>query len=163
MKSMLTLSLQAETVDELLAKLVSLSALFGARLNTVPTPAAVLPTVISAPADPNSTVTVTSDVPTSPTVVTMPNNIPSSLTQAVQNAQAVQTAPVSPLPTAPAPTYDAQTLAFACGTLMDMPGGEKAVQDLMEKYGVKNSGLFALPPEQYGAFAADLRAKGVTV
>jgi hypothetical protein len=63
------------------------------------------------------------------------------------------------LPTT-APTYAMEQLAVAATQLMDS-GRQPEVLNLLAKFGVPS--LMALPKEQYGAFATQLRGMGAKI
>ena len=68
---------------------------------------------------------------------------------------AIPEAPV--VPTQQTPAYTLEQLAVAATPLMDSGKGDALVA-LLHQFGVDS--LVALPAEQYGAFAADLRGLG---
>ncbi len=77
----------------------------------------------------------------------------------------VSSMPVSTVPTAAAvpvaeTAYTIDQLAVAASTLMDA-GNAAELQEILMKFGVQ--ALTQLPKEQYGAFAAALREKGVKI
>jgi len=93
-------------------------------------------------------------------------------TPAAPAASAAPAAPVAPaatpavtpaaqttttIPPTAAPTYTLDQLARAGATLAQMNKMEQALA-LLNKYGVQS--IHALKPEQYGAFATELRALG---
>ncbi len=69
-------------------------------------------------------------------------------------------APINPVPVGAAPTYTIDALARAGATLVQLGKMDDAVA-LLAKYGVPT--VNQLKPEQYGAFATDLRALGAQV
>lgn len=68
--------------------------------------------------------------------------------------------PASPVPVAVAPTYTLDALARAGATLAQSGKMEEALA-LLARYGVQT--VNQLKPEQYGAFATELRALGAQV
>ena len=70
---------------------------------------------------------------------------------------AVIPAPVSPVPIATAPTYTLDMLARAGATLAQAGKMDQAL-DLLARYNIKT--VSQLKPEQFGAFATELRALG---
>lgn len=161
---MITLSFAAETMEELCEKLSSMNSFFSLDAQTahvpqnignaapVPTPAPVPVPAAAVPASfPAATV---SAAPVSAPVAPVP--------APAAPVPVVPTPPAVP-PTAPAPAYDLDTLARACGQLVDA-GRLEQVQALMAQYGIEaGQGLTSMRPEYYGAFAAALRQMGVTI
>ena len=70
---------------------------------------------------------------------------------------AVAPAPVNPVPIASAPSYTLDMLARA-GAILAQAGKMDQAMALLTKYGIAT--VSQLKPEQYGAFAAELRALG---
>ena len=67
--------------------------------------------------------------------------------------------PATAIPVAPAKQYTKDELMMAASQLMDSnPNNQAALVALLPKYGVKS--FMELQPDQYGAFATDLRALG---
>lgn len=66
-------------------------------------------------------------------------------------------APVNPVPVAAAPSYTLDALARA-GAVLAQSGKMEQALALLTKYNVQT--VNQLKPEQYGAFAAELRALG---
>ncbi|MDR0434627.1 MAG: hypothetical protein LBH21_06135 [Gracilibacteraceae bacterium] len=101
--------------------------------------------------------------PASPTAQAIPATPAYLATPAFPMAPAapppVSPTPVSPLPAA-APAYTLESLSRAGASLANSGQTEQALA-LLTKYGVQS--VTQLPPEQYGAFATDLRALGVQV
>lgn len=77
----------------------------------------------------------------------------------IQPTQPVQVQQPIPIPTA-APQYTLDMLSRAGASLADSGKRDQLIATL-QKYGVNN--LTALPPEQYGALANDLRALGAVI
>ncbi len=116
--------------------------------------------------------------PTRSTVVTPPMTapvtplapVPMAPAAPVTPAAAVPTAPVAPapVPTAPvapvvptgAPTYTLEQIA-AAGTALVDAGKMDALLALLGRYGVDS--ITKIKPEQYGAFATDLRTLGAQI
>lgn len=116
--------------------------------------------------------------PTRSTVVTPPMTapvtplapVPMAPAAPVTPAAAVPTAPVAPapVPTAPAapavptgaPTYTLEQIA-AAGTALVDAGKMDALLALLGRYGVDS--ITKIKPEQYGAFATELRALGAQI
>lgn len=72
-----------------------------------------------------------------------------------------QPSPVQPgIPVGNAPAYTIDQLQIAVGALMDAGKGPQ-LQGLLQKYQVQR--MPDLKPEQYGAFAADLRGLGAQI
>ena len=72
-----------------------------------------------------------------------------------------QPSPVQPaMPVGNAPAYTIDQLQIAVGALMDAGKGPQ-LQGLLQKYQVQR--MPDLKPEQYGAFAADLRGLGAQI
>jgi len=99
-------------------------------------------------------------------------NTPPSTVPTAQLAAPTNTAPAAPTNTAPAapantvpttvPTYTLEQLSVAATQLMDAPGHSmEELTALLAQFGVQ--ALTQLPPEQYGAFATLLRAKGARI
>ncbi|MCI8388991.1 MAG: hypothetical protein HFE63_11090 [Clostridiales bacterium] len=98
-----------------------------------------------------------------PTNPTMPvHGVPLSATAAQPAAPAADPIPVVPtaaIPTA-APQYTLEMIATAGTALMDTGKMEQLMQ-LLTKFGITN--LTQLAPENYGAFANELRALGAAI
>ncbi|MBT2696380.1 hypothetical protein J7E79_02875 [Bacillus sp. ISL-40] len=86
----------------------------------------------------------------------VPNVVP------VQQAPAVQQPPVQQPQAVPtsAPSYSMDQLAVAATQLMDA-GRQPELLSLLASFGVPS--LMALPKEQYGAFATQLRGMGANI
>ena len=138
---MIKLSICAETVEEFSAKITELSAMFSPNTAYIKTPAEPVP-VVPAP--------VPAPIPVASTPAPAPAPVP----------VAPAPAPAPVVPTAPAPTYDLETLARACGQLVDAKR-DAEVKGLLAQYGI--SALTDLRPEYYGAFAAALRQMGAVI
>lgn len=94
--------------------------------------------------------------PAAPSVVPMP-----AMPSPTSAAPSVAPAPAAPatVPTV-APSYSLDQLAVAATQLVDAGRREELVQ-LLASFGVQ--ALTALPKEQYGAFATQLRAMGAKI
>ncbi len=117
--------------------------------SSAPVPA---PKPVPAPAVPVSV------APPAPTVPT-PAPIPVAAPVAAPAAPAAPVPAVPPQPVVPtsAPQYTYEMLFNAAAALMGQNKGPQ-LQQLLAKYGIQR--LPDLPPEQYGAYATDLRALG---
>jgi hypothetical protein len=105
------------------------------------------PTVITPPVDPAATApTVAAPVAPATPAATAAPIIP------------INTA-ATPVPTA-APTITLEQLAHA-GAALGQAGKIEQCKALLAKYGVQ--AVLQLPPEQYGAFATELRALGAQI
>lgn len=78
---------------------------------------------------------------------------------AVSEAAVIQ-APVNPVPIAAAPSYTLDALARA-GAVLAQSGKMEQALALLAKYGIQT--VNQLKPEQYGAFATELRALGAQI
>lgn len=132
--------------------------------NPAPAPAAVNPTAVQSP------------VAAPAAVATVPSAMPAPVSPASSNpASAVAPAPAAPAPIAPAPvapaaapaavptaapTYTLDALARA-GAALAQAGKMQEALALLAKYGVQT--VNQLKPEQYGAFATELRALGAQI
>ena len=118
-------------------------SVFGATINNLldaPAPAEQLSPVSGAPAD----------IPITPA---MPFAMPPT-------QQPVLQTPVPALIPTSAPTYTMEQLAVAATQLVDA-GRRTELVSLLASFGVQ--ALTALPKEQYGAFATQLRAMGAKI
>jgi len=117
-----------------------------------PTPAPVTPppAVNPTPEAPATAATTPTAPAVTPTVPTTPPTPP-----AVPTAPSVEQPPATP-PTA-APTYSLEQLAQAGATLVQI-GKMNECLALMKKYGIE--AISQLTPDQFGAFATELRALG---
>ncbi len=70
------------------------------------------------------------------------------------------TTPAAAIPLAGAPTYSLEQIAKAGSALLDA-GKMESLQALLTKYGIQ--AITQLQPEQYGAFATELRALGAQI
>ena len=152
---MFTLSLQAETMEELGNQLTRISALFGVTPPAQPAVPAATVAPIGADIPPVNTIPA---APAAPAPVVTADVAPA--VPATPAVPAAQTAPPSALPTAAVPTYTLESLAAACGTLVDA-NRAKEVQALIAAYGATK--LTEVPQAQYASFAAALRQKGVVI
>lgn len=107
-----------------------------------PVPAPVVPVSVAPPAP----------APTVPTRAPIPVTAP-----VMPPAAPVPAAPPQPVVPTSAPQYTYEMLFNAAAALMGQNKGPQ-LQQLLTKYGIQR--LPDLPPEQYGAYATDLRALG---
>lgn len=112
-----------------------------------PTPAAV-----AASPQPAVPVSVAPPAPTVPPQATAPIAAP-----VAPPAAPVPAAPPQPVVPTSVPQYTYEMLFNAAAALMGQNKGPQ-LQQLLVKYGIQR--LPDLPPEQYGAYATDLRALG---
>lgn len=114
------------------------------------------PTVPAAPA-PTAvpTAPVTAPAPTTPPVAPVPTVVPTA-------PPVAPTAPAAPAPAVPvtAPTYTLDQIAKAGASLVDA-GKMEQLLGLLTKYGVQ--AVTQINPDQYGAFATELRALGAQI
>lgn len=162
---MYEITIKGNTPAELFANLAQLTA---ANANTAPVavpqitaapaPAAVNPVAAQPPvAAPTSAATIPSAMPAqvSPTI-----SNPAPVASAVPAPAAAPAAvPTAAVPTA-APTYTLDALARA-GAALAQAGKMNEAMAVLAKYGVQT--VNQLKPEQYGAFAAELRALGAQI
>lgn len=161
---MYTITINGNTPDELFANLAKLAAANGrpasAAFPQVPTaPAAVNPAAqppIAAPVAPAAAPMPAPAPMTAP--VAAPVSAPATPPVAAP-APAPAPAPAAAVPTG-APTYTLDALARAGATLAQSGKMQEALA-LLAKYGVQT--VNQLKPEQYGAFATELRALGAQV
>ncbi len=158
---MYEITIKGNTPAELFANLAKAAAAAPAAPATVsqipapPAPAVVNPTAIQSPnANPVPVVPVAAPVPVAP--ATVPTAAPVPVAPAP-----VPAAPPAPaaIPTA-APTYTLDALARA-GAALAQSGKMQEALALLAKYGVQT--VNQLKPEQYGAFATELRALGAQI
>lgn len=115
----------------------------------MPTPT---PTAVAASPQPAVPVSVAPPAPTVPPQATAPIAAP-----VAPPAAPVPAAPPQPVVPTSAPQYTYEMLFNAAAALMGQNKGPQ-LQQLLAKYGIQR--LPDLPPEQYGAYATDLRALG---
>ncbi len=113
----------------------------------VPTPT---PAAVAASPRPAVPVSVAPPAPTVPTPAPIPVATPVM-------PPAAPAAPPQPIMPTSAPQYTYEMLFNAAAALMGQNKGPQ-LQQLLVKYGIQR--LPDLPPEQYGAYATDLRALG---
>lgn len=149
---MYEITIKGNTPAELFANLAQMAA---ANANTAP---AAVPQIPVAPASAAVNSTAAQPPVAAPaTAATIPSAVP---------------APVTPTPTAPAPaaapavvptaapTYTLDVLARA-GAALAQAGKMNEAMAVLAKYGVQ--AVNQLKPEQYGTFAAELRALGAQI
>lgn len=120
-----------------------------------PAPAAPAPAVIPAPAP------VPMPAP-APVSVTPPAPAPAPIPVPAPIAAPAPAVPVTPAPAVPtgAPTYTLEQLA-AAGTALVDANKMDALLALLARFGVDS--ITKIKPEQYGAFATELRALGAQI
>lgn len=143
---MYEITIKGNTPAELFANLSQMAA---ANANTAPAPAA--PIAQSPVAAPMAAAAVPSAAP-------VPAAPPAPATAPAPVATAPVSAPAA-VPTA-APTYTLDALARA-GAALAQAGKMNEALAVLAKYGVQS--VNQLKPEQYGAFAAELRALGAQI
>lgn len=122
-------------------------------------PAGNAPAAPTAPAAPAPTAVPTAPVaapaPTTPPVAPVPTAVPTV-------PPVAPTAPAAPAPAVPvtAPTYTLDQIAKAGASLVDA-GKMEQLLGLLTKYGVQ--AVTQINPDQYGAFATELRALGAQI
>ena len=152
---MYSITINGSTPEELFANIARMAA-----ANTSAAPAAVPQMPTAAPALPASAVAQNSQAAqTSPVAAPVaPAPAPAPMpTPAPAPAPAPTPAPAVP---SAAPTYTLDALARAGATLAQSGKMQEALA-LLAKYGVQT--VNQLRPEQYGAFATELRALGAQV
>lgn len=116
--------------------------------------APVAPTAPAAPAVPTTPVApAPAAAPTTPPVASAPAAVPTA-------TPAAPTAPAAPSVPVTAPTYTLDQIAKAGASLVDA-GKMEQLLGLLTKYGVQ--AVTQLNPDQYGAFATELRALGAQI
>lgn len=129
-----------------------------------PLPVASYPTAPApapAPAAPVSPAPVTPTQPPAPTAtppVAAPSPAPAPT--AGQTSAAPGNTPAPTVPVAGAPTYTLDQISRAGASLVDA-GKMQQLLELLGRYGVQ--AVTQLQPEQYGAFATELRALGAQI
>ena len=165
---MYEITIKGNTPAELFANLTQMAANTNAaptvapQVPVDPIPSAANPTTAQPPvAAPAAAVTATSVTP-APISPVVSNPAP-----AVTPAPVAAPEPVAPVPTAApaavptaAPTYTLDALARA-GAALAQAGKMQEALALLAKYGVQT--VNQLKPEQYGAFATELRALGAQI
>ncbi len=167
---MYEITIKGNTPAELFANLAQMAANANAapsatpQIPANPALAAVNPTAVQPP------------VAAPAAAATVPSAMPAPVSPASSNpASAVAPAPAAPAPIAPAPvapaaapaavptaapTYTLDALARA-GAALAQAGKMQEALALLAKYGVQT--VNQLKPEQYGAFATELRALGAQI
>jgi len=156
---MLELTIKGNTPEELYAfmqELLHKQSPITVPGKVAPTPAPATPPAVNPiPAAPATVATI----PTTPAVIpTAPTTPPTP--PAVPTAPSVEQHPATPPAPAPptaAPTYSLEQLAQAGATLVQI-GKMNECLALMKKYGIE--AISQLNPDQFGAFATELRALG---
>lgn len=123
--------------------------------------ATVGPALVAAPAAPVSPapVTPTQTPPPAPAApVAAPSPAPAPT--AGQTSAAPGNTPAPTVPVAGAPTYTLDQISRAGASLVDA-GKMQQLLELLGRYGVQ--AVTQLQPEQYGAFATELRALGAQI
>lgn len=116
--------------------------------------APVAPTAPATPAVPTTPVApAPAAAPTTPPVASAPAAVPTA-------TPAAPTAPAAPSVPVTAPTYTLDQIAKAGASLVDA-GKMEQLLGLLTKYGVQ--AVTQLNPDQYGAFATELRALGAQI
>lgn len=115
-----------------------------------PTAPATPAPVQAAPAVPTTPV---APAPTTPPVASAPVAVPTA-------TSAAPTAPAAPSVPVTAPTYNLDQIAKAGASLVDA-GKMEQLLAMLTKYGVQ--AVTQLNPDQYGAFATELRALGAQI
>lgn len=147
---MFTITINGNTVAELYS---NMEALLKTRPNAPVGQNPVNPTVATVPsALPSPAGAPVATTPTAPTVPTMDQ-------AAIQQPIANPIPAASVVPTS-APTYTLEQLAHAGAALAQNGKMEQALA-LLAKYGIQM--VNQLKPEQYGAFATELRALGARI
>lgn len=119
-----------------------------------PTAPATPAPVQAAPAVPTTPVApAPAAAPTTPPVASAPAAVPTA-------TPAAPTAPAAPSVPVTAPTYTLDQIAKAGASLVDA-GKMEQLLGLLTKYGVQ--AVTQLNPDQYGAFATELRALGAQI
>ena len=135
----------------------------------VPLPVASYPTAPApapAPAAPVSPAPVTptqTPAPTTAAPVVAPSPSPTPVTNAPTagpTSAAPGNTPAPAVPVAGAPTYTLDQISRAGASLVDA-GKMQQLLELLGRYGVQ--AVTQLKPEQYGAFATELRALGAQI
>lgn len=116
-------------------------------------PAGNAPVAPTAPATPAVPTTPVAPAPTTPPVASAPAAVPTA-------NPAAPTAPAAPSVPVTAPTYTLDQIAKAGASLVDA-GKMEQLLGLLTKYGVQ--AVTQLNPDQYGAFATELRALGAQI
>lgn len=149
---MYEITIKGNTPAELFANLAQMAA---ANANTAPAAVPQIPAT-PAPAAVNPTA-AQPPVAASAAAATVPSAVPAPVTP-TPTAPAPAAAPAA-VPTA-APTYTLDALARA-GAALAQAGKMNEAMEVLAKYGVQT--VNQLKPEQYGAFAAELRALGAQI
>ncbi len=159
---MFTITVKGNTIEELF---INIKNFLATKPDANPLTANTAP-VQSVPVVPVTTPATYAPAPVNPTP---PSAVASAIPPlTVQPTPVAVTAPVTPTPVTPAanpvptavPAYTIEQLARAGAALAQSGKMEQALA-LLAKYGVQAVGQ--LQPEQYGAFATELRALGAQV
>lgn len=159
---MFAITINGSTPEELYSNLAKLLASQpGAKPSPVypvnPAPP-VSNTAIPAPVAPSGAVPA---APIMTPALAAPGPVPTTVQPATAQPAYVPPAPASPgVPQASAPAYTLEDLAKAGATLAQS-GKMGECHALLTKYNVPS--VTQLPPEQYGAFATELRALGAPI
>lgn len=162
---MYELTIKGNTPTELFANLTQMAAntnvtpALAPQVPVDPIPSAANPTTAQPPvAAPAAAVTATS---VTPAPISPASSNPAPTVNPTPMAAPVPTAAVVPtaVPTA-SPTYTLDALARA-GAALAQAGKMQEALALLAKYGVQT--VNQLKPEQYGAFATELRALGAQI
>ena len=153
---MFTLTINANTPEEMTS---NLERLLTAIKGFIPAAAPQTNATPAQPIAPPPAAAIPSAPPTAPPVAQQQPPVVPPVASAPPPA-APQTPPAPAVPVAAAPTYTLDALAKAGATLAQSGKMEQALA-LLAKYGVQT--VNQLQPEQYGAFATELRALGAQV
>jgi len=162
---MFSITINGNTPEELFANLAKAAAMTHAAPMAVPqvpvppAPAAVIPVAQPPAANPVPVAPVAAPASVAPATVPIaaPTSAPTAAPAPVPAATPAPTP--AAVPTA-APTYTLDALARAGATLAQSGKMQEALA-LLAKYGVQT--VNQLKPEQYGAFATELRALGAQI
>lgn len=124
-----------------------------------PTRSTVVTPPMTAPVTPPAPVPMAPAAPVTPAAPVAPTPAAAVPTAPVAPAP-VPTAPVAPVVPTGAPTYTLEQIA-AAGTALVDAGKMDALLALLGRYGVDS--ITKIKPEQYGAFATDLRTLGAQI
>jgi hypothetical protein len=170
---MYTITINGDTLNELFANLEKLISMNKGAAETVSQTAPAAQPLIVNPTQPPAPAAQQAKYPASqpPSAVPIPQAAPPVPTVAAAPAAPVQTYTTptpatpadSPMPAVPAsaPVYTLDALARAGAALIEQSGKMPEALALLARYGVQT--VNRLKPEQYGAFAAELRALGAQI
>lgn len=151
------------TAPDLSAAIVKLAeAMAGKAMIPAAPAAAAVPTETSAPAIAESAPSAQQNAPAAPEAPVMQ----APVTPAAEPAPAMTAAPApaapipAPAPTPAAPKIDLETISRAGAALVDQ-GKMAEILQILKQYGVM--AVNQLLPDQYAAFAADLRTLGANI